>query len=65
MDCLRKLIEERKKQPPEVFYKKGFLKHFASFKGKTPVSDSLYNKFADLKSCNFTLKRDSNTRFFL
>ena len=28
MDSFRKLIEERQKQPPEVFYKKGVLKNF-------------------------------------
>ena len=41
------------KQPPEVFYKKGFLRNFAKFAGKHPCQ-SLFFK-----------KRDSGTGVFL
>ena len=46
------------KQPPEVLYKKAVLKSFAIFTGKkTPVLDSLFNKFAGMKACKFIKKR--------
>ena len=31
-----------KKQPPEVFYKKGVLKNFTKFTRKKPVPESLF-----------------------
>ena len=45
-----------------MFYKKAVLKKFCYTHKKTPVLESLFNKAADLKTCNF--KRDSNKGFF-
>ena len=33
-DRILNFVEQRQKQPPEVFYKKGVLKIFANFTGK-------------------------------
>ena len=44
------------KQPLEVFCKIGVLKDFANFTGKH-VLESLFNKIAALRACNFTKKR--------
>ena len=43
-------------QPPEVFYKNSVLKNFALFTGKH-LLESLFNKVADLKFCNFIKNR--------
>ena len=37
-----------------MFFKIVVLKNFAIFTGKTPVLESLFNKIAGLKACNFT-----------
>ena len=38
-----------KKQPPELFYKKGVLKNFTKFPGKYLCQDLFFDKVADLK----------------
>ena len=42
-------------KPPKVFCKKGALKNLANFRG-TPVLESLFNRVAGLKACNFIKK---------
>ena len=46
---------ELKLDCPEVFYKKGFYKHFAKFTGKQLFHSLFFNKFAGL-----TLSRSEN-----
>ena len=41
-------------------FKIGVLKNFALFTGKKPVLESLFNKVADLKACNFIKNRSSH-----
>ena len=41
----------------QMFFKIGVLKNFAVIRRKTPVFESLFNKIAGLKSCNFIKKR--------
>ena len=38
----------KKKQPPEVFYKKGFLRNFEKFTGKHLCQSLFFNKVASL-----------------
>ena len=45
------------KQPPEVFYKKSCFQNFPNIHRKTPVLESLFNKVAGLKACNFISNR--------
>ena len=45
-----------KKQPREMFCKKGVLK-FRKFYRKTPVLESIFNNISGLQSCNFIKKR--------
>ena len=45
------------KQPPEVFYEKVVLNNFAYIHRETPVLESLFNKVAVPKACNFIKKR--------
>ena len=52
------------KQPPEVFYKKGFLKNFAKFIGKHLCQSLVFNKVAGFKLATL-LKRDSGAVAFL
>ena len=52
------------KQPPEVFYKKLFLKNSAIFTGKTCVGVSVLVKLTAFRPATL-LKRDSNTCVFL
>ena len=49
------------KQPPEILYKKGVLKHFVKFTGKH-VCRSLFSKNA-VQENNFIKTRDSCTGF--
>ena len=42
-----------KKQPPEVFCKKGVLKNFAKFTGKQLCQSLFFNKVAGLRHCCF------------
>ena len=51
------------KHPAEVFCKKGALKNFANFTGKTVVLDSLLKKFADPRTFNFIKKRLKHSCF--
>ena len=46
-----------------MYFRIGVLKNFAMFTGKTPVLESLFNKYAGLKACNFIKKRLQH-RFF-
>ena len=41
----------------QMFFKIGVLKSFANLHRKTPVLESLFKKVADLKVCNFIIKR--------
>ena len=50
-------VQYVQKQPPEVFFKKGVLKNFASFTGKHLCWSLFFNKVADLRVCNFIEKR--------
>ena len=52
------------KQPSEVFRIKTVLEHFAIFR-TTPVSNSLFNKVAGLKACNFIKKRLQHSYFLV
>ena len=45
------------KQPPEVFCKKRFLKNITKFHNKALALESLFNKVASLKVCNFIKNR--------
>ena len=45
---------------PELFCKKRFSEKFCKFHRKTSALETLFNKVADLKACNF-IKRDSKT----
>ena len=45
------------KEPSEVFYKKVLLEKINSIQRKAPMLESLFNKVADLKGCNFIKKR--------
>ena len=40
-----------------MFFKIGVFKNFRKFHKKTPVLESLFNKAAGLKACNFIKKR--------
>ena len=53
-----------KKQPPDVFYKKGVLKNFANFTEKRLCWSFLLIKLQAFKPA-YLLKRDSNTGVFL
>ena len=44
------------KQPPEVFCKKNCSKKFRNIHQKTPVLETLFNKFTFLLACNFIRK---------
>ena len=52
-----------KKQPLEVFCKKGVLKNFTNFAGKTPAFELLFYKVVGLRPVTL-LKRDSSTGVF-
>ena len=52
------------KQPPEVFYKKVFLKIYQNSQEKKPVPESPFNKVADLRPATL-LKRDSDASVLL
>ena len=52
------------KQPPEVFYKKGFLKNIAKFTGKQLCQSFYFNNAAGLRPAAL-LKKDSGTVIFL
>ena len=56
------VILEIRKQSPGVFYKKSFSWKFRKIHGKTPVSESLFNKVAGLQVSRpaTLLKRYSN-----
>ena len=44
-------------QPPEVFYKKTFLKNFSNIQRETPELEYLFHKATELKACKFLKKR--------
>ena len=46
-----------KSSPSQTFFKIGALKKFRNIHRKTPVLESLFNKFAGLKASNFIKKR--------
>ena len=52
------------KQPPETFFKGGFLKRFHQVDGKTPVLDSLFNKDSDLRPVTLLRKGSNKGVFF-
>ena len=51
-----------KKQPPEVFCKKGFLRNFANFTGNHLCQSFFFNKIPGL-ACNF-IKKETLAQFF-
>ena len=51
------MLENMKKQPPEVFYKKGVLKNFENLTRKHMYQSPFFNKLAGLKPANL-LKKD-------
>ena len=53
-----------KKQPPEVFYIKGFLKNFERFPGKNLRRSLFFNKVAGLKPA-ILLTREALAQAFL
>ena len=62
-DCWIVTVAYFKKQPPEAFCKKRCSKKFRKFYRKTPVLESLFNKAAGPKTCNFLKKRLQHRRF--
>ena len=52
------------KQPPEVFCIRRRSKKFRIFYKETPVLESLFNKVASLKACNFIKKILQHNRCF-
>ena len=54
------IIEQE--QPPEVFYEKSCSLKFRKFYRKAPVLESLLNKIAGLKACNFIKNRVKHIR---
>ena len=58
------VVYDFQKQPPEVFCKKGRSKKVCKFHSKTPVSESVFNKVALLRACNF-IKKKLQYRCFL
>ena len=57
-------VQYVQKQPPEVFFKKGFLKNFANFTGKHLCWNLFLIKLQALRPVTL-LKRDPNTDVFL
>ena len=51
------MLENMKKQPPEVFYKNGVLKNFANLTRKHMYQSPFFNKLAGLKPATL-LKKD-------
>ena len=51
------------KQPPVVFYKKGFCKNFAKFTGKRLCQSLFFNKVAGLRPTTLLTKRLSHRCF--
>ena len=51
------MLCKSQKQPPEVFCKKRCSEKFRKITLKIPVLESLFNKVAGLKTCNFIKKR--------
>ena len=50
----------------QMFFKVGVLKNFAKFSGeRTAALESLFNKVAGLRACNFIKKSDFCTCVFL
>ena len=48
---------ETAQKQPQMFFKRGVLKNFAIFTGKTSMLESRFNKVAGLKVCSFIKKR--------
>ena len=57
------IIEQE--QPPEMFYEKSCSLKFRKFYRKAPVLESLLNKIAGLKACNFIKNRVQHMFFLL
>ena len=51
------MLENMKKQPPEVFYKKGVVKNFENLTRKHMYQSPFFNKLAGLKPATL-LKKD-------
>ena len=60
----QKFFNHFQNQPPEVFHKKAFLKHFVIFTGKHLHGGLFFNKIAGHQSCNF-IKKGLLHRYFL
>ena len=58
-----RLLFIEQEQPPEVFYQKSCSLKFRKFNGKAPVLESLFDKIAGLRTCNFSKNRLQH-RFF-
>ena len=56
------LLIIKQEQPPEVFYEKSYSLKFRKFYRKAPVLESLLNKIAGLKACNFIKNRVKHIR---
>ena len=46
------------KQLPDVFFRKGVLKHFLNIHRKMPVLKTRFNKIGGLQACNFIERRN-------
>ena len=61
-ECFKWDYNPFQKQPPKVFHKKTVHKNFAIFTGKNLCSlESLFNKVAGLKPCNFIQNRPQHS----
>ena len=58
-----KKMSHFQKQPPEVFYRKGYSEKFRDIYKKTPALESPFNRLAGFKTCNFFKKRNQRRGF--
>ena len=60
------IIYDEQNQPPEVFYRKRFLKNVGKFTGKHQCQSLFFNKVAGLRpeTCNFIEKETLAQEFF-
>ena len=63
LQCLKNTIKAIKKQPPEVFWKKGVLKNFTKFTGKNLCQNLFFNKVAGLRPATLLKKRHWHSCF--
>ena len=52
-----KKMSQFQEQPPEVLYRKSCYWKFRNIHRKTPVLESVFNRLAGFKTCNFLKKR--------